>query len=122
QPLVPAVQVTAVVVADVRLQRSDLVAELLGVGDGGCGVPGGAGRPLALRRERGGQQVAVQLHPLLAGLDAGQVDVGQVDQPRAGQLRVEHRGLDVRGRTQTDVQAVGARGEGQVDVDADQVA
>src|SRR5690606_27018616 len=46
----------------------------------------------------------------------------QVDQPRAGQFRVEHRGLDVRGRTQTDVQAVGARGEGQVDVDADQVA
>ncbi len=47
--------------------------------------------------------------------------MGQVDQPGAGQLRIEHRRLDMRRRTEADDQAVRAGGEGHVHVDADQV-
>ncbi|GHF34994.1 transposase [Streptomyces griseoluteus] len=40
--------------------------------------------------------------------------MGEVHQPGAGQLRVEHRRLDVGGRAEADDQAVGARRESHV--------
>src|SRR4051812_19337891 len=55
QPVVPAVQVPAALVPDVRLQRAHFVAELHRIRDGGRRVPGRALGALALRRERAGQ-------------------------------------------------------------------
>ncbi len=122
QPLVPAVQVASVLVPDVRLDRRNVVAELHRVRHGRRRIPGRLLRALTLRCERAGQRTRVQLRPLvLADLHPRQVGRGQVHQPGAGQLRVEHRRLHVRRLAQGDDQTVGAGGEGRVHVDADQV-
>ena len=95
-------------VAQVGLEGGDGVAELDGVGDGWGGVPGRALGRLAVGGERAGQSLV-------------EADVGEVDQPGAGQFRVEDRAVDVDGGGQADGQPVGGRGEGHVDVDADDV-
>ena len=88
QPVVPAVQVAAVLVAHARLDRARRRSRAppRRRRSGVAYQAGPVGR-LALRRERAGQQS--RRSPVLA------IHWDEVDQPRAGQLRVEHR---ARGR------------------------
>ncbi len=95
-----------------RARVSIVIPRVVAAGVYGDGVglaPGGSCRPGAVGGEGRGQAWV-------------RIDVGEVDQPGAGDLRVEHRTVEVVGCAEADDEAGGGGEEGGVGVAEGQVA